>query len=266
MKNAIILADSLNTATGDRLTTFLLPRFPKCLLAELNTHRVFSRSAASSRAIPVKKMVERIYEDPYFPSFRKNKRGMQGESLHESVKIKAERFWNIAMSEAIECAIELDELGVHKDMANRLLEPFMRVPVVVSSTEWENFFDLRCSPMANPDFEEVAREMEESRLTNIPWHLDPGQWHIPFKPEDENELLRQLERSAACAARTSYANHDGTEPNYEKDKALHDMLLKEKHMSPFEHQAVAMTWEKDWCKNFRGFRQYRDFIEKGEKL
>jgi thymidylate synthase ThyX len=265
MKNAIILADSLNTATGDRLTTFLLPRFPKCLLAELNTHRIFSRSAASSRAIPVRKMIERIIEDPYFPSFRKNKRGMQGESLRESVKIKAERFWNIAMSEAIECAIELDELGIHKDMANRLLEPFMRVPVVVSSTEWENFFDLRCSPMAAPDFEEVAREMEKSRLTNIPWHLEPGQWHIPFKPEDENELLRQLERSAACAARTSYANHDGTEPNYEKDKALHDMLLKEKHMSPFEHQAVAMR-ESEFCKNFRGFRQYRDFIEKGEEI
>jgi thymidylate synthase ThyX len=265
MKNAIILADSLNAMTGDRLTTFLLPRFPKCLLAELNTHRVCSRNAASSRAIPVRKMIERIYEDPYYPSFRKNKRGMQGESLHESVKIKAERFWNIAMSEAIECAIELDELGIHKDMANRLLEPFMRVPVVVSSTEWENFFDLRCSPMANPDFEEVAREMKKSHNENIAWRLDPGRWHIPFISKSETEILRKLERSAACAARTSYNTHGGTEPNYEKDKALHDMLLKEKHMSPFEHQARAMR-DSEFCKNFRGFRQYRDFIEKREEI
>lgn len=265
MKNAIILADSYNTATGDRLTTFLLPRFPKCLLAELNTHRMMSRNAASSRAIPVRKMIERIYEDPYYPSFRKNKRGMQGDELNEPVKTKSERIWSMAMSEAIERAIELDDLGIHKDMANRLLEPFMRVPVVVSSTEWGNFFDLRCSPMANPDFEEVARDMEYARSVNIPWHLEPGQWHIPFIAKSETEILRKLERSAACAARTSYDNHDGTAPNYEKDKSLHDMLLKEKHMSPFEHQAEAMS-KSEFCKNFKGFRQYRDFIEKGEEV
>jgi thymidylate synthase ThyX len=265
MKNAIILADSLNAMTGDRLTTFLLPRFPKCLLAELNTHRVFSRSAASSRAIPVEKMIQRINEDPYYPAFKKNKRGMQGEEINESQKHAADNIWNNAMLDAIESALELDSKGIHKDMANRLLEPFMRVPVVVSSTEWENFFDLRCSPMANPDFEEVAREMKKSHNENIAWRLDPGRWHIPFISKSETEILRKLERSAACAARTSYDNHDGTEPNYEKDKALHDMLLKEKHMSPFEHQAVAMD-KSEFCKNFRGFRQYRDFIEKGIEI
>jgi len=265
MKNAIILADSINKTTGDRLTTFLLPRFPKCLLAELNTHRVCSRNAASSRAIPVKKMIQRIKKDPYCPAFKKNKRGMQGEEMNRDDTLEAITIWEITKRYAIQSALELHELGIHKDMANRLLEPFMRVPVVISSTEWENFFDLRCSPMANPDFEEVAREIEHLLKVSIPLNLKPGQWHIPFIAKSETEVLRKLERSAACAARTSYDNHDGTAPNYEKDKALHDMLLKEKHMSPFEHQAVAMS-KSEFCKNFKGFRQYRDFIEKGEKV
>lgn len=265
MKNAIILADSYNTATGDRLTTFLLPRFPKCLLAELGTHRVFSRNAASSRAIPVEKMIQRINEDPYYPTFKKNKRGMQGEEINESDRIQAKNIWYYSKNKAIESALKLHKLGIHKDMVNRLLEPFMRVPVIVSSTEWENFFDLRCSPMANPDFEEVAREMEYARSVKISWHLEPGQWHIPFIAKSETEIIRKLERSAACAARTSYDNHDGTAPNYEKDKSLHDMLLKEKHMSPFEHQAEAMG-KSEFCKNFKGFRQYRDFIEKREEV
>lgn len=256
--NVKILADNLNASTGDRLTTFLLKRFPKCLLAELNTHRMLSRNAASSRAIPVKRMVERIKEDPYIPIFRSNQPGMQGgEDLDETAQKRAYSIWNISMSAAIFQAERLAESGIHKDMANRILEPYMRVPVIVSGTEWSNFFKLRCSPMANPDFELIACEMRLCRDNHVPQVVHPGEWHSPFYAFD-------IRRSAACCARISYTNHETDKADLEKDLSLHDKLWKDGHWSPFEHQAQA-TDKKAWA-NYVGFRQYRSFLEQGEEI
>ena len=278
MKNAEILADSLNVKTGDRLTTFLLPRFPKVLLQELNTHRMLSRNAASSRAIPIEKMIERVLDDPYIPVWTANQKGMQGKLLDdEAAIISARDEWNDAMHSAITHVNNLDMMGIHKQNANRLLEPFMRVPVIVSGTEWSNFFELRCDEACHPDFRSVAREMRQLRDNNKPAKLQPGEWHIPFSgfmdPDTTN--ADELAIATARCARISYSTHDG-EHDIDKDVALHDRLLASRHMSPFEHCAMAtgddfvvsppLRGENVlYTRNYDGFYSYRAHIEDGVK-
>jgi thymidylate synthase ThyX len=143
--NATIVADSINPQ-GDRITTMLVT-FPRFILAELNTHRMFSRNSASSRAIPFEKMVKMVQEDPFIPiAWQKDHKGMQGtEYFTSDIDIEANEIkWNAAKERAIKTTISLHDLGVTKQLCNRLLEPFMWHTVIVTATEWENFFKLRC--------------------------------------------------------------------------------------------------------------------------
>ena len=279
--NVQILADSFNTATGDRLTTYLLPRFPKCLLAELNTHRLLSRNAASSRAIPIEKMIERVQADPYLPTWTLNKRGMQGTTADRLTSEEAELVALRLMDTAINEVQKLIRLGVHKQNANRYLEPWMRVPVLVSGTEWDNFFGLRCDKSTHPDFRETAIEMREARGKSIPKELKPGEWHVVYFSEQESGLsfIERLKIATARAARISYLTHLG-DYDLMADAGLHDNLLSNGHMSPFEHCAMAIKNDVDpnpamnklfwWSRkrnrilslrNYRGFYSYRAHIE-----
>lgn len=143
--NAQIVADSINQQ-GDRITTMLVT-FPRFILAELNTHRVMSKNSASSRAIPFKKMVESVTNNPFIPiAWQKEHSGMQGtEYLNGDFMIKeAIATWLIARDKAIHEAKNLNRIGATKQLCNRLLEPFMWHTVLITSTEWENFFNLRC--------------------------------------------------------------------------------------------------------------------------
>src|SRR6185369_7117160 len=77
MIKAEIVADSINEK-GNRITSFIVT-FPRIILAEKNTHRVFSRNSASSRAIPFPKMVKSVRENPFIPiAWQKDHKGMQG--------------------------------------------------------------------------------------------------------------------------------------------------------------------------------------------
>lgn len=145
--SAEIIADSINTA-GQRITTAILT-FPRFVLAELNTHRAFSRNSASSRAIPFNKMVEMVKTDPFIPiAWQKNHKGMQGteylDKSYNSSGYYAEYAWLEARNRAVDLATSLDKLDVTKQLTNRLLEPFLWHRVLVTSTEWGNFFELRC--------------------------------------------------------------------------------------------------------------------------
>jgi len=303
-----ILADSLNVATGDRLTTFLLERFPYTLIQEPATHRLLrwsghcvtgdlnpfgetvSRSSASSRAIPIKKIIDRILEDPFIPTWTAHKKGMQGdfEGLDSGQVAIAEDSWRKSMYNAIEQANILDEIGIHKQHANDLLKPFMRIPILVTGTQWENFFNLRCNKeTVRPEFWEQAVAMKEAYDNSIPKELKPGQWHTVFTDDlfDQQPnksyipILDALKIGTARSARLSYTTHDGV-ISLEKDFKLHDDLLRHKHENPFEHSAVAIS-EKDldhpeygklWTgakvntRNFRGFLSYRAHIEQGIEL
>lgn len=206
--DAKVLADSLSPSpAGYRLTT-LEATFPRFVLAEFNTHRVFSRNSASSRAIPIVKQLRRVLEDPYVPiEFGSNQPGMQaGPALGGEKMEAAEREWLRARDDAVRRVLGLvtdpdafsaDEnlleilqqvegvirdrtqpsewLNVHKQVANRLLEPFMWHTVIVTATEWDNFWNLRCHPDAQPEIRLVAQGMRAAMEASEPAQLDRGE-------------------------------------------------------------------------------------------
>lgn len=264
--SAKILADSLHPNGVKRLTTFEIT-FPRCILAEFNTHRMISRNAASSRAIPVEKLVEMVKDDPFIPEFRANQKGMQaGELLPENNAEAARVAWKLALDEALTNALTLSAIGVHKQYANRLLEPFMWVTVIATATEWANFFALRCAEDAEPSFQRIARMMLDLYRTSQPKQLQSGDWHLPMIDEDEardwTEEM-QLMVSVGRCARVSYLTHDGKRDPI-ADMDLHDRLMTSGHWSPFEHQAIA-TRADFISGNFHGFEQYRKMFQ-GENV
>ncbi len=225
---------------GTRLTTMEV-ELPRIVLAEFNTHRVFSRNSASSRAIPIEKMLKRVQEDPYIPeTWGKNGKGMQAkEVLNEEESKNAEFEWLQARDLAVVSAKKLLERGVHKQTTNRLLEPFMWHTIIVTATEWSNFFHLRCHPDAHPAIRRTAEAMQVALYESTPKLIQPGGWHLPLVDErDEGETIgNRVKLSSARCARISYLTHDGVrEPS--KDIELHDKLLQGGHMSPFEHPAM----------------------------
>jgi thymidylate synthase ThyX len=258
---ARIIKDSINSS-GNRITTFEISA-PRIILSELNTHRMFSRNYSSSRAIPVKKMIDSIIADPFIPIYwGKNQSGMSASAeLDEYDIIEAQRDWLHALYQSVETVENLQTIGLHKQIANRLLEPWMWVTGIITATEYDNFFMLRRSAGAQPEFKHLADMMYNELLHSRPELLLPFQWHIPMiTPAEESlySLKEQLAISTGRTARVSYLTHDGKR-DPAKDIELHDKLLKDKHMSPTEHAACNKDDGK-WYGNFQGWEQYRKTI------
>ena len=145
-----ILADSLSPQ-GDRLTTFKVT-YPRIIHAELMTHRVFSRNAASSRAIPVKKMIESVRSNMFTPlAIQKAHKGMQGSDYFEGAELEqAKQLWIESAELTLKIAEKMEKFGITKQLVNRILEPYQYYQVLVTATEWENFFELRCPKYHTP--------------------------------------------------------------------------------------------------------------------
>lgn len=260
---ATIIADSVSAA-GDRLVTMEVT-FPRLVLAEFNTHRVFSRNSASSRAIPVAKQLTRIREEPFVPdSWGLNQPGMQAErEADETTAAAARDTWLAARDHAVEQAEELLRLGIHKQLANRLLEPFMWHTVIVTATEWSNFFALRANEMAQPEIRTAATLMLAAFEQSTPESVPDGGWHLPLLQPDERdgtfehtEDARRI--SAARCARVSYLTHGGVRDR-DADLGLYRRLVDGGHLSPLEHVATPVP-DGAWVGNFRGWRQLRKTI------
>lgn len=310
---------------GQRICT-LLCRYPRWIHAEGRTHRLLSlgeeeetrtpslmedrslsRNASSSRAIPVKKMIESIRADPAIPLFwGANQRGMRaGEEINRPVELidprsgKVTRLnrrdaWLRAMHHAIEFAEAYDLAGYHKQIANRLLEPFMHISVLVTATEWSNFFALRIHEAAEPHIRMLAEQMKQAIDGSEPEPLDPGDWHLPFVTDNEKRdwqaandpepdvpdhsrkdgdphiRQRLLELSVARCAHLSYNTVGDEKPiGYDTAQRIYAQLLGDVpiHASPAEHQAtpdetIPMMGQLAWGAprmhgNFVGFVQYR---------
>lgn len=261
--SARILKDSIGP-NGIRLTT-LEVTFPRIVLAEWNTHRVFSRNSASSRAIPVQKMLQKVLDDPFIPIYwGKNQKGMQAEQeLDASQQETALKLWLDARDRAVSVVQDLLQLGIHKQITNRLLEPFLFHTVIVSSTEWDNFDNLRDHKDAQPEIQRAASLLKQARAASTPRVLKPGEWHLPLVDDEERLLAEgysyaQLVRiCVGRCTRVSYLTHDGKR-DPQADLDLADRLQVSGHMSPFEHAAMALTErETQWSGNFRGWLQYR---------
>lgn len=246
-----------------RLTT-LEVTYPKYIHAEVMTHRVFSRNFQSSRAIPVDKLIQQVRESTWYPIFMKNKPGMAAlERLSDIDLEAAKNIWNLSKKEACDNADRFGFINCHKQIANRVLEPYSTITGLITSTEWDNFFSLRIHPAAQQEIQILAKRMKEALDSSEPTPLDLANWHLPFIGEDEEDLpldLR-LKISTARVARVSYLNHDGVR-DVDKDVNLHDTLKSERHMSPFEHIATPSV-SKGFSNNFRGWVQYRKYVESG---
>ena len=222
-----------------------------------------SRNSASSRAIPTAKLIERVLRDPAVPlEWGKNKAGMSAtDVLPGDLAQEAERVWLGARDAAVAHAQGLLALDVHKQELNRLLEPFLWHTVIVSATEWANFFELRCAPNAQPEIRVAAFLMLEAMNASAPQTLDYGQWHTPLLQPDEHALDEETRRrvSAARCARVSYLTHQGLR-EIERDLELYERLRADRHLSPFEHVATPAP-DGAFQANFRGWLQMRRDIE-----
>lgn len=288
---ATIIKDSISEF-GDRITTFEL-EYPRFIHGELMTHRMFSRNAMSSRAVPVSKMIEQVRTNPAMPiHWGKNQAGMQAKEEHSNIGACQES-WGVAAESVADVAEVWSEEGLHKQVVNRILEPFQMMKTIVTATEYGNFFNLRCHADAQPEIHELADLMLDCMNESEPVILKAGEWHTPyvdnFRASDGDAILEYhvnnigvnleeaLKVSASCCAQVSYRLLDNS---VEKAIMIYDKLIESKpiHASPFEHQAKVMqrptrgsfdwdagTTHEDrlgyrWSGNFKGWIQYRQLL------
>lgn len=264
MFEAKILADSQHP-NGSRLTTFELT-YPRFVHSELMTHRKFSRNSASSRAIPTKVLMRQVLTNPVVPiHWGKLQKGMQAfEQLDKMDKATCNSLWLKLRDEAMYTVNSMLEIGLHKQIANRLLEPWMWITVIVTSDErgLYNFFRLRVDAMAEPHIKRIAEMMFDLYVNEKPTPLIFGGWHLPFiskKELEEQSTDDCISKSVARCARGSYLQHNG-DFTFEEDVALGEKLSTSGHWSPFEHQAMA-TQTPNVGGNFcNGWYQNRKFF------
>lgn len=284
--SAKIIADSKFRDTRIITLEVEMHRF---ILPEFNTHRMISRNFQSSRAVPVEKMIEQVRDDPAMPvHWGKNQSGMQAkqELMGETLE-NVRREWNTASASAVYYAKLLNSQGAHKQIVNRILEPFMWTKGVVTATEksWNEFFKLRLHPDAQPEIYTLAEKIKEAIDESEPVELKPGWWHIPYYDggfwtpfhldEDCTDnpafIDEAIQISASCAAQVSYRKLDDS---LEKAIKVYNMLnLPENgvypadppHFSPTEHIAKAGDSAFVMSGNFQcnDFTQYRKVLEFG---
>lgn len=290
-----LIAHSECAETGKRISTHQT-RYPRIIHAELMTHRALSRNASSSRAIPVTSILTRDAE-MFVPNFRANKPGMSpGDWLTPEKQAEAEAVWREAAEACIKAARTLsnkDGLNVHKQWANRLVEWFGYIDVLISATEWRNFDALRDHGAAQDEIRLLARAIIPSRRQFGPTLLLPGQWHLPYITEKDRyeagrgifnyasrirEVLDTVDdcpdlslndallliASAARACRLSYSKLDGTPSTFDDDIERWRKLVPSNdpvHASPLEHQATPLgNLAPKYQANFRGWGQFRQFV------
>lgn len=291
MITAKILLDSVYTPTGSRVTTFEL-EYPRFILAEFNTHRLLSRNSASSRAIPVAKMQELIKTRPAKPvHWGLNQPGMQAhQEINPELVKYVETCWLEARDSALRYSSLLAEFGVHKQITNRITEPYQLIKTVCTATEWANFWHLRDHADTQPEFRELASQMHKLYKQSHPQPLRAGEWHLPYVPFTTSQngdklwldantgleiTLEQARKvSASCCAQVSYRTTDLT---LAKADRIYSQLIESEpaHASPVEHQATPITlwdnmhtdgithqdkWGHYWSGNFRGWVQFRKLI------
>lgn len=258
--SAKILKYSESRETSKKIATFVVT-VPKFVQAHINSRRTLSRNSASSRAMPAYVVRKRVLKDPFIPvEFGKNRAGMRGGEQLGGIKIFfARQAWLLARF--VPCFLHsfCEKLGLHKEVTNRLIEPWMFVEVILTGTEWKNFIKLRADNAAQPEMQIIAKDIDRLLRESAPEILETGQWHLPFVSDEEKAFIDHeilLKVSAARCARVSYKLFDGKSSNPEKDIILCDRLIEQGHWSPFEHVAQASNFLEN-SGNFVGWKQYR---------
>lgn len=307
LTSAKVVQHTKHFLTNSSMITLEL-EMPRIVLAELNTHKILVRNCQSSRAVPIKSTVQQLLSGNNFvPSYWGRKQsGMSASEENNKLVIvddvvnTREETWLNAMREAIKYAEAYDQAEYHKQIAGRLLEPFMMVRVLLSGTEWDNFYNLRTHPTAEPHFRDLAVKIYNAVRESKPFTLNAGEWHLPYIEYDRNlsdnkivylsregkdlSLEEAINISLSCNAQTSYRKHDSS---IEKANDIVDKLFgadSPVHASPAEHIATPMKrvdgyvydWEFDnnweegvthmdrngdlWSGQLKHFIQYRQLI------
>lgn len=286
-----IIADSISATTGSRVTTFECD-YPRFIHAEVMTHRQFGRNAQSSRAVPVNKTLETNKEWVRPIVYGANQSGMSSTKELSGIELEsAKQLWDSAAHDAFVYSKQLSQVGLHKQWANRITEPFSRIKVIITATEFDNFFWLRRDPdAAQPEIVDFADKMHSLYSNSAPVVLKKGQWHLPYvqteclngsqifldSSGEELQIEDALKISASCCAQVSYRKLDDSK---EKAIEIYDKLFSgpKPHMSPTEHQAkcidhfyITDTWPDGvtsldrsysfWSGNLKGFVQYRQLL------
>ncbi len=299
-----VIADSIATTSGTRMLTLEI-EYMRFFHSEFMTHRMLSKNAASSRAIPVKSVHENIRHNTARPiHYGRNKSGMSADvEVDHLTKESLIQLWDASRDSALAFATVMSQMGAHKQIANRLTEPYQFMKTVVSGTEWANIKWLRHHEDAQPEFFELMDTIICAVDQSSPQELYPGEWHVPYvsthrNPNGALEYIdatgnhltphQAIQVSASCCAQTSYRKNDDS---LEKAEEVFNKLIRSQpvHASPVEHQATPMkdsyvlggaqyypeTWEqgvthmdrnrKLWSGNLRGWIQHRKLIE-GESV
>lgn len=277
---ATVIADSVSSVNGKRITTFEL-EFPRIILAEWNTHNALSKNASSSRAIPVPTMLKQVRENPAFPArFGAANTGMQDKGVHDTLvrvpfgydgdfeDMTVEDTWWGCATDAASLAEAFHNAGYAKQICNRLIEPFQMMKVVMTATELNNFFWLRDHDAADPTIAQLARVIKTAFDASTPVVLQPGEWHVPYyndgywkpamsQPVDYeyvvdvfgHSLDHALVISASCCAQVSYRKLDDTIEKARGVVARLNLQGEEPdqpvHASPLEHQASPIAESVD---------------------
>lgn len=262
-----IIKDTLNAYSDDRIVTFELV-LPKYLVAEVNKHTVLHNSCQSSRAVPVAKMIQSVEENPFIPYYwQKPHKGMQGYEYYtnENKISQLREEWLNARDNAVITAKKLQN-EVSKQTINRLLEPFMYVKMVLTGTEFGNFFNQRCPIFLNNkgnkvksrtglgfgvDFTSTKGQADihlqilaEMMHNEMYYNSNPVESfeHIPYDIGKEYPLEARLHYSASQCARISFTTiTDDKQFSLERNLQLAQGLIVEGHAEPFSHQAIGMN-------------------------
>lgn len=260
--NTVTVVQDSITEGGNRLITYEIETY-RYIWAEVLTHKMLNKNAQSSRAVPVNSVLSINETSPVYPIvWGKNKGGMSATEVLEGEELEsAKSLWNIAATNAFTYSKKLSELGLHKMWANRITEPFSRIKVVISGTEWDNFEWLRDDPeAAQPEIVDLARKIKEAKSCSTPLKLQAGWAHVPYvqrivemfntvyeihyySGDSEITLEEALKISASCCGQVSYRKLD---ESFEKAMQIYDRLFDgaKPHFSPSEHQGIAMKREK----------------------
>lgn len=268
---------------------------PRVILAEWNTHGIMNSNAQSSRAVPVAKLIEQVQKNPYYPPiWGKNQRGMQAYERNDELVwgMPVDAFWQDCINDACNKAHALDQAKYHKQIANRVIEPYSHTKLVISGTEWDNFFNLRIHHAAEPNIREMAIQIYQTMRTASPQSLNPGEWHLPYIDTYHNKngkivysfkgkkltTEQAIRVSLACIAKVSYRSLD---PSPEAvDKIINTLFPDDGspiHASPSQHIATPFQYPYDadewqvgeshrdkqgwsWSAQLRGWCQYRKTI------
>ncbi len=267
LTKALMIADSIGP-DDVRLCTLEVKMHPSAVEHFL-THRAFARNGASKRAIPLRRQIQAVLDEPVYPLHYGSERpGMvSGDELNEGDRRYVDGWWDNAREAAINAASEAGRIGLHKEAASRVLAPFVWRTYVVSATDWQGFFSQRLDRHAQYEIRRVAHCIRDAMAESTPRELRPGQWHLPYVDYDDRRQaakrgfdIRKI--STARCARVSYLTHNGVR-DLDVDVALvDDKLQPNGHWSPFEHVATPSHHLDDDAPGcFRGWMQYRHLLE-----